>query len=173
MADDAGRRDPERGSARKEKVLHTRVPEVLAEELKRLAESMRVPVSNVVRTVLEDAVDAVAAVSDRAEGELQGLADRLGERARPADSPLPRPALPERASPSAGPPLAGVIGFQPLILAQATVCALSGRELGAGEQAYLGIRDGGGPPLIVAPACLPRSFESGDSERGGSEPSGS
>ena len=40
---------------RKERVLHTRVPEVLAEELKKMAEAMRVPVSNVVRTVLEDA----------------------------------------------------------------------------------------------------------------------
>ena len=82
MTDDArdkGALESVRGSARKEKVLHTRVPEVLAEELKRLAESMRVPVSNVVRTCLEDAVAAVSSMSHLAEGELQGLADRLGE----------------------------------------------------------------------------------------------
>ncbi len=68
---------------------------------------------------------------------------------------------PEREAPATPPsaPLAGVVGFQPLVLAQTTVCALSGRELSAGEQAYLGIRSGNGPPLIIAPECLPRSFE--------------
>ena len=151
-------RDPGGRGARKERVLHTRVPEVLAEELKRLAESMRVPVSNVVRTVLEDAVETVSAMSQRAEGEIQGWADRLGDR--PARSPRAKtPALPEPA-PEA--PLAGVTGFQPLVLAQDTVCALSGRTLRAGEDAYLGIRTSGGPPLIVAPECLPRRFAPDD-----------
>ncbi|MCP5057305.1 MAG: hypothetical protein GY937_11345 [bacterium] len=151
---------PERATARKERVLHTRVPEVLAQELKRLAEGMRVPVSNVVRAYLEEAVDAVANMSHRAEGELQGLADRLGER--PVRASHGRGAEePEREAPATPPsaPLAGVVGFQPLVLAQTTVCALSGRELSAGEQAYLGIRSGNGPPLIIAPECLPRSFE--------------
>lgn len=148
-----------RDSARKEKVLHTRVPEVLAEELKRLATSMRVPVSNVVRACLEDAVAAVSSMSHLAEGELQSLADRLGER--PARHGRPREAShpPQASDPTPAAPLAGVIGFQPLVLAQATVCALSGRTLRAGEQAYLGVRSGSGPPLIVAPECLPRNFE--------------
>ena len=35
-------------SGKKERVLHTRVPEVLEEELKRLATNLRLPVSNVV-----------------------------------------------------------------------------------------------------------------------------
>jgi len=150
---DTQARDRVRGTHRKEKVLHTRVPEVLAEELKRLAEGMRVPVSNVVRSFLEDAVEAVSAMSHRAEGELQGLADRLSDPPPPAAGP---PAGAEQA-PAA--PLAGVIGFQPLVLAQDTVCALSGRALQAGDEAFLGIRSSGGPPLIVAPESLPRSFE--------------
>ncbi|MCP3985781.1 MAG: hypothetical protein GY723_15460 [bacterium] len=150
---------PRRAQARKERVLHTRVPEVLAQELKRLAESMRVPVSNVVRTCLEDAVDAVSSMSHRAEGELQGLADRLGERPERPSHRRSSSASQEEA-PAA--PLAGVIGFQPLLLAQNTVCSLSGRELRTGEQAYLGIRSGTGPPLIIAPECLPRSFEAPD-----------
>ena len=61
---------------RKEKVLHTRVPAVLEEELKRLATSLRVPVSNVVRTILQDAVETIDAVQDRAEDELRGLIER-------------------------------------------------------------------------------------------------
>ena len=162
MTDDArgsGSLQLVRSKARKEKVLHTRVPEVLAVELKRLAESMRVPVSNVVRACLEDAVAAVSSMSHRAEGELQGLADRLGERpsrrSRSGRTPAPRAVTDD--APEA--PLAGVLGFQPLVLAQDTICSLSGRALRAGDRAYLGVRSGSGPPLIVAPECLPRRFE--------------
>ena len=155
MANDRrGADERSKRSHRKEKVIHTRVPEVLAEELKRLAETMRVPVSNVVRTFLEDAIDAVSSASSKAEGELLGLANRLREpHERPADPPPSAPA------PGAAPPLAGVIGFQPLTLAQDTVCALSGRALKAGERAFLGIRTDDGPPLIVAPESLPRLFD--------------
>jgi hypothetical protein len=38
--------------ARKERVLHTRVPAVLERELKRFADNLRIPVSNLVRTIL-------------------------------------------------------------------------------------------------------------------------
>ncbi len=159
---EAGERHELKQRELKERVLHTRVPEMLADELKRLAESMRVPVSNVVRTFLEDAVDAMSAMSHKAEGELLGLADRLrdpGERkATQAAPPVPESA-PE---PSA--PLAGVIGFQPLVLAQDTECSLSGRPLRAGEQAYLGIRRGEGPLVIVAPECVPGAFASAPRE---------
>ena len=69
-----------RRNAPKEKVLHTRVPAVLEEELKRLATNLRVPVSNVVRAILEDAVDAVDTVTEAAEGELMGFVDRLARQ---------------------------------------------------------------------------------------------
>ncbi|MBW2159042.1 MAG: hypothetical protein JRH14_03620 [Deltaproteobacteria bacterium] len=46
-----------RQDARKERVLHTRVPAILEQELKRVANAWRVPVSNVVRALLEDALD--------------------------------------------------------------------------------------------------------------------
>lgn len=41
---------------RKERVLHARIPAVLDEQIKKLAEGLRVPVSNLVRNVLEDAL---------------------------------------------------------------------------------------------------------------------
>ena len=52
---DARRRARERRRrARKERVLHTRIPALLEEDLKSAAERLRVPVSNLVRTILED-----------------------------------------------------------------------------------------------------------------------
>src|SRR5207344_3482294 len=65
---------------KKERVLHTRVPAVLEEELKRLATALRMPVSNLVRAVLEDAVDAVEVVGERAEGELKGIVTRIHQQ---------------------------------------------------------------------------------------------
>jgi len=56
-----GRRGERR---RKERVLHTRISEALEEDLRRAAEELRVPVSNLVRNVLEEAVTVVEVVSD-------------------------------------------------------------------------------------------------------------
>ena len=61
-------------------MLHTRVPAVLEQELKRLAESLRMPVSNVVRAILEDAVTAVDLVGRKAEGGMTRVVDRMVEK---------------------------------------------------------------------------------------------
>lgn len=136
--------------ARKERVLHTRVPEFLADELKRAAESMRVPVSNLVRSALEDAVGALSAVNRRTEAELHHLAARLPGASERTDAPPRSPA-----SEAAPPPLAGIVGFQSMILAQDTSCTLCGRPLDTGQDAYLGIRSGDGPLVIVNAECIP------------------
>ncbi len=62
---------------RKERVLHTRVPEVLETELKRLSEALRLPVSNIVRAAIEDVLEAAHAVTRTAEDEAQDIADRF------------------------------------------------------------------------------------------------
>lgn len=92
MADDDTKRDAERADGqaeeqaegareqRKERVLHTRVPAVLEEELKQLATNLKMPVSNVVRAILQDALEAVEVVGVRAEGEIKGFVDRLSEQ---------------------------------------------------------------------------------------------
>ena len=166
------------GSERKERVIHTRVPAFLEQELKRMAQSLRVPVSNVVRAILEDAVSAVDRVGRRAEGEVRSLADRLAQtgdrlldlaRSRAADKAGRADELQEprsadgEAVPRAGAPseqageglLQGVLGFQPLVLAVATSCAVCGRELEAGEQAFLGVRASDGPRVLIGQECLP------------------
>lgn len=109
--------------ARKERVLHTRVPAVLEDELKRLATNLRMPVSNVVRAILEDAIEAVELVGERAEGTLEGIVDRIAAqrlslkqavRGEPAagpatpaaaapTAPAPTPAAPSLATPAPAP----------------------------------------------------------------------
>ncbi|RLB57188.1 MAG: hypothetical protein DRI90_18185 [Deltaproteobacteria bacterium] len=150
---------------RKERVLHTRVPVVLEQELKRLAGSLRVPVSNVVRTILEDAVDTIDSVGQLAEGELRGVAERLSRHrgrlrksagSKPKPESVPADPEPREASPLA--PLAGLVGYQPLLLARDERCGLCGRILSVGQEAYLGIREvAGGPQVIIGRECLPTS----------------
>jgi hypothetical protein len=146
---------------RKEKVLHTRVPAVLEEELKRLATSLRVPVSNVVRTILQDAVETVDVVQERAEDELRGVADRLKarRRTRKATEEADKAQAAEEVEAPAPPraPLAGVLGYQPLLLAREERCILCGVSIGAGERAFLGVREGAGPKVILDEGCLPFS----------------
>src|SRR4051812_8024500 len=69
--------------ARKEKVIHTRVPAVLEEELKRFADTLRIPVSNLIRTILEDAVTMADRAGGRVEDELRSVVAHLhAERER-------------------------------------------------------------------------------------------
>ncbi|MFP6686357.1 MAG: hypothetical protein VB934_16680 [Polyangiaceae bacterium] len=159
--DDKTRSDPHR----KERVLHTRVPAVLDQELKRLASSLRVPVSNVVRTILEDAVSTIDQVGRAAEEGVRDVAARLSKgRERlmhKAEEVAESPAAPERTSAPAVAPLEGVIGFQAMRLAREETCCLSGRTLKPGEEVFLGIRDGVGPRVIVAAECAPWSARGG------------
>jgi hypothetical protein len=49
---------------RKERVLHTRISDELSEDIRRFAEDLRVPASNLVRNVLEEVFSVVETVSD-------------------------------------------------------------------------------------------------------------
>jgi hypothetical protein len=60
---------------RKERVLHTRVSESLADDIRRIAEDLRVPASNLVRNVLEEVFDVVESVSDDVGGLFEEMLD--------------------------------------------------------------------------------------------------
>jgi predicted transcriptional regulator len=138
---------PEAKESRKERVLHTRVPAVLERELKRFAENLRIPVSNLVRTILEDALEVADAATEnveeglkRAAGHLERERERLKKRMEQHD------------------PLEGVVAFQEVTLATAASCARCENELTAGTRAHLGIGDGrDGPRVFVCAGCLPRA----------------
>lgn len=61
---DSHERHRHRHRARKERVLHTRVSDALADDIRRIAEDLRVPASNLVRNVLEEVFDVVESMSD-------------------------------------------------------------------------------------------------------------
>jgi hypothetical protein len=156
--------DEATNSTRKERVIHTRVPAVLEQELKRLAGSLRVPVSNVVRAILEDAVTAVDVVGRRAEGDLRGIAERLAQNRdrlkgmaerREARSADQKGADSER-SVDKRPGAEGVLGYQPFVLASEMKCSQCNRTLEAGNEAFLGIlRDPAAPRRVIGRECLP------------------
>ena len=145
---------------RKERVIHTRVPAVLDRELKRLATNLKVPVSNVVRTILQDTLATIDSVGELAEDELRGVAERLHkhrDHLKATEQAIaPEPSAPGADATSA-PPLAGVVGYQQLLLARDESCTLCGSNLAAGSRAYLGIREVVGPRVLLDPSCLPFS----------------
>jgi hypothetical protein len=150
----------ESDKAKKERVLHTRVPAVLEDELKKLATNLKVPVSNLVRAILEDAIDAVDAGVQKAEGELHGIAERLAKqrdslRSAAAKSATSRveEAREGASCPESDASIEGVIGFQSIVLASASACTVCGRALGKGARACRGVRDDGGPKVLVANGC--------------------
>jgi hypothetical protein len=154
-------RDEDRKSAPKERVLHTRVPAVLEEELKRLSKNLRVPVSNVVRAILEDALDAVDTVSGRAEGELLGFVERLEKkrdelrhRVRREDEDEEATTAERSPCPSDGSgTLEGVIGYQALVLATEVKCSVCGRALAPGSTAHRALFDDPGKRVFLGAEC--------------------
>jgi len=134
---------------RKERVIHTRVPAVLEQELKRLAENIRVPVSNLVRTILEDAVSMADRAGRGVEEELHKAASTLSnKRERILQKKIREP---EKK------PLDGVIGFQAMTLAADARCARCERAIDEGEDAHLGVSsDPTAPRVVVCNDCVPR-----------------
>jgi hypothetical protein len=135
-------------SSKKERVLHTRVPAVLERELKRFADNLRIPVSNLVRTILEDALDVADAASESVEERLKKAAKQLEhERVR----------FKKRVMPD---PLADVFAFQDVTIAQPAQCVKCGKELRSGEKAHLGLTDGprrpSAPRIFACDACIPK-----------------
>src|SRR5215472_12252194 len=141
------------GDAKKERVLHTRVPAVLERELKRFADNLRVPVSNLVRTILEDALQVADAATENVEERLKRAARHLEK---------------ERKKRMEHDPLEGIEAFQEVTLAVATTCARCECDLARGTRAHMGIETVTERPSaahvnrprarrFVCQECLPRA----------------
>ena len=160
-----------RTADRKEKVLHTRVSEQLAEDIYRAAEDLRVPVSNLVRNVLQDVFSVVETVTDnvgsliedvidradRTHEQLRERAEQLG-RVRRRRSPADRQGEQRRARADAvaGKSFPAVIGWQPMILNQNQRCAKCGQQLVRGHRAVIGLTASGLSRTYLCRRCARR-----------------
>ena len=133
------RRDRTGGGARKERVLHTRISEQLAGDIRQIAEDLRVPVSNLVRNVLEETFSVVERVSDNVGGVIEEVIDEAArardriERRMRREWQRPQRERGEDSDPHTTrrprPEFSEVAGWQPLILNRANACADCGAAL--------------------------------------------
>ncbi len=176
------RKDP---SERKDRVVQTRVNQELDDALKAEAARRRLPVSQLIRHVLEDAVHLVGNVVDNVDAIAQdaiGLgrqastdATRLARRAathygargraapsaaRAEDAAAPPPAPdPEPDAEPTVPDFKDIYAWQSLHVNRNERCALGGETLERGDEAYLGLSDLAGPRRWLCPDCHARLSE--------------
>jgi len=142
---------------KKERVIHTRVPESLEAELRQRAQELGMSVSNLVRNVLGHAFglvgDVVAdsqAIARAARGDNYGR--RRGEKGHPeyaSDLEKSGAQLGARGRESEEPD--EVIAWQPIVLAKNAICSRCNDILTKGSEAAISI---GGDRAIVCTKCL-------------------
>jgi hypothetical protein len=125
-----------RDDDKKQRVLHTRVPERLESELKERAADLGVSVSNLVRNVLTHAFGLVgdivadsAQVARSASGARRGVSDGVVESR-------------------------DVLGWQTIVMNRNAVCAACNDILLRGADGAVAITDNAGPRPIVCSGCL-------------------
>jgi hypothetical protein len=137
---------------RQERWLHTRISPDLQEALKREARRRRLPVSLLVRHVLEGALDLV---EDIVENSLE-VARRSQHLAR---------SVKHAATGREAESLDDVYGWQELILNRAAGCTRCSAALRAGASAYRGLCERGGPPVFLCMSCVRRLRRPAATER--------
>ncbi|NVB77078.1 MAG: hypothetical protein HOV81_01665 [Kofleriaceae bacterium] len=120
---------------RKERVIHTRVPESLEAELRKRAQDLGISVSNLVRNVLGHAFGLV--------GDVVADSHAIARAARGETSRDSRPKA--DADPD------DVIAWQPIVLAKNAVCSRCNDLLPRGREAAIAV---GGDRAIVCTPCL-------------------
>ena len=138
--DDAAQAEDDSTDERKERVLHTRVPDSLDKHLKRRARSTGMSVSTVVRNVLLTTFGLVEdIVNDGTDIALAVTGQETGGR-RPRN----------RTGETSG----EVVAWQDAVLNVNAVCDRCNAILPKGVRAAVGIREQPGPRAILCPSCL-------------------
>jgi hypothetical protein len=131
---------------RKERVLHTRVPDSLDRYIKRRARSLGMSASTVVRNVLLTTFGLVEdIVNDSADIALAAT----GHRPDPA-----RARMRSRDVAASAGDLASVLAWQHATLNRNAVCADCNAILQKGDAAAIGIREDAAPGAVICPACF-------------------
>jgi hypothetical protein len=136
------------GPEKKERVIHTRVPESLETELRRRAQDLGISVSNLVRNVLGHAFGLVGDVVADSHAIARAARGDRGD----AEPPSQTAPVPVTADPPADP--ADVLAWQPIVLGKNALCARCNALLPRGQDAAIGMAARGDGRVIVCPNCL-------------------
>lgn len=131
---------------KKERVIHTRVPEQLDAQLKDKAQGLGMSVSKLIRNVLTNTFDLVDdIVADSAE-----IARSTHQSGR-TQNDSPETESPEENNPSAP----TILGWQAAVLNLNAVCISCNEILPKGQSAHIGITDGpASVPQIMCNSCI-------------------
>ena len=149
------------------RVIQTRVNEELDAALKAEAARRRLPVSQLIRNVLEDTVELVGNVVDNVDTiahETVGLGRQVGADARrlargtrrrrrrgsrreALAAPGEAPEDVKDSNAAKADPIIFVYAWQAVVANAAQTCARCGEAIGAGDAAYIGLTDEPGPRL--------------------------
>ena len=121
---------PARERERKDHVLQARVPHSLYKDLVTRARQLRVPVSNLVRNILEDSTRMVENIVD---GGLQ-IAETLSRGETEPD-------------------LSSVLGWQPMTANRRLACSRCGGDIEKGQEAHMSVGAPDGRVLVICPGC--------------------
>lgn len=140
----SGSSAPNDEGARKERVLHARIPEHLDEAIREAAGELGMSVSNLVRNVLANALDVVEAATAKVPRSAAAAAANVRARSEAAAS----------AAAAAEKP-ATVLGWQEAILNLNAVCDRCNAILPRGTRAGISVPDrGSASRAIRCQACL-------------------
>lgn len=145
---------------RKDKVLHTRVPEELEDALQRKAVAMRIPVSNLIRNILEDAfqfVENVVAdglsITDTIRKDAISIAEttKTGFSALKQARKAKEKTLPDKTKLNAV--LSQIYGWQEIVLNKNSACFSCGKEIKKNAKAKMSA-GGVNPPVFLCRKCF-------------------
>jgi len=143
---------------RKERVIHTRVPESLEAQLRQRAEDLGISVSNLVRNVLGHAFGLVGGVV--ADSHAVARAAR-GHTTRSAAAATPAATTP--------PSIDDVLGWQPIVLGKNAVCARCNALLPRGTDAATGVSEHGDARFVICQPCV-EQLRSGEPSSSSEDP---
>jgi len=122
----AGAREEER----KDHVLQARVPPYLYHNLVAQARRLRVPVSNLIRNILEDSTRMVGNIVDGGIEIAEAISGGMGEEE-----------------------LSSVLGWQPMIANRRLACSRCGSRIEKGGGAFLSVGSPGSRAYVICEDC--------------------
>ncbi len=145
-------RKPAADDERKDKVIQTRVPRDLESSLKEAAERERVPVSQLIRNVLEDSFDLVESVVADSSQLVENVtrdARRIAESAAGARKDGDEPFVPvDQGGEQARAVMEAVDAWQDVIVNKPGYCVQCGAGVQRGTRAFRGLTTDPGVPVV-------------------------